>query len=187
MKLRLLAKTLAMALVLPALVASSAYAADQVALSERAWDSMLPLLSQYRKILLEYNKDTSADAPWFEREARLDLSNLEMTESTEDQQALAYWKGVTRGMARLRGAHQTARGQIVHMFSRERTLSPLELTMLQGMAFSIAQAYDEWVTAHEGLLEILKRRRGYRLGKPYAPLILKELQVVAFPKLGNGP
>ena len=171
---------LCMAVAAPA----SAQGADPVRLSPEMWDSLLPVLSEYRRIVLDYNMDVSAESPWFASPKSLDLSGLAVGPSIEDQKAHDYLKNIVSSMERMRGAHELVRRQTVQMFAHGKELGPLEITMLQTMTMGVAHAYDEWVAAHEGLMEILRNRKGYRLAKPYPPLLLRELREVAFPASG---
>lgn len=173
-----------LALCLIAVAPVRAQGADPVRLSPEMWDSLLPVLSAYRRIVLEYNKDVSAESPWFVAPKSLDLSGLAAGTSSEDEQVHEYLKLIVSSMERMRGAHELVRRQTVQLFAHGKELGPLQITMVQTMTMGVAHAYDEWVGAHEGLMKILRERKGYRLAKPYPPLLLRELREVAFPASG---
>lgn len=156
-----------------------------VRLSPEVWESMLPVLSEYRRMVLEYNENPGANSPWFAESKVLDIPSIIAGPSVEDKKVLELWKLVSKSMERMRGAHELLRVESVQMFSRGTEMGPLQITMLQTMTLGVAHAYDEWVAAHEGLIEILRARKGYRLAKPYPPLLLREMRAVAFPGAGQ--
>ena len=165
-----------------ALVAApvSLRAQDAAALTDETWQGMIPVLSDYRAMLLEYNKNPGPDSPWFAKATDLDLARLPEGVSAEDNQALDSLRRIAKGMERMRGTHNNARAQSSDIFRHEQ-LGPLQLTMLQGIAFGLAQTYDEWTAAHDRLATILKDRKGYRLPRPAPPIFLRDLRAAAFP------
>lgn len=151
-------------------------------LTPSMWEAMQPVLHDYLAVLDAYNKDPRPESEWFTSPVDLRPARLPEGTSIEDKQVVENFGLIGKAIERMRGAHNLTRQELSQMHKPDRELAPLQLTMMQAMAVSVAQAYDEWIAAHERLADIVRRRKGQRLPKPAPPLLLRDIRDAAFPR-----